>query len=161
MAQRFFLAAVLVLVATGTPAIAAADPAAPQLGATCRPELADAMTLLPDGQTYAACRESGAGYAWSAVQTPFEPNDSWLSYGPSMTLHGQGMRNPNLSSGQWTATPQDPQTECRAEQRPVVEAGVPGAPAASQSQPGQSLSLRLPSALFSVDLSGNCLWAKT
>ena len=159
MAQRFFLlSAVLVAALAWAPATAQADPAAPELGASCPSELADAMTLLPDGQTYAVCGQSGAGDVWSAVQTPFEPNGRWLSYGPPITLHGQGMRNPNLSSGRWTATPRDPQAVCRAEQKSVVEAGVLGAPEVSQAQAGQPLMLRLSSTLFSVDFSGNCLW---
>lgn len=161
MAQRFYLfSAVLAVALAGAPATAQADPAAPELGVACASELADVMTLLPDGQTYAVCGQSGTGYAWSAVQTPFDPNDSWLSYGTPIVLHGQGMRNPNLSSGRWTASPRDPQAVCRAEQKSVVEAGVLGAPEVSQAQPGQPLTLRLPSTLFSVELSGNCLWTK-
>jgi hypothetical protein len=161
MAQRFYLvSAVLAVALAGAPATAQADPPAPDLDGACATELADVMTLLPDGQTYAVCGQSGTGYVWSAVQTPFDPNDSWLSYGPPITLHGQGMRNPNLSSGRWTATPRDPLAVCRAEQKSVVEAGVLGAPEVSQAQPGQPLTLRLPSTLFSVELSGNCLWTK-
>lgn len=158
MAHRFPLVpAVLVAALACPPATAQADPVAPELGAACPSELADTMTLLPDGQTYAVCGQSGA---WAAVQTPFEPNDSWLSYGLAITLHGQGMRNPNLSSGRWTATPRDPEAVCQAEQKSVVEAGVLGAPEVSQALPGQPLTLRLSSRLFSVDLSGNCLWTK-
>ncbi|MCB0933062.1 MAG: hypothetical protein KDB71_14355 [Mycobacterium sp.] len=161
MAKRFsVVTALLAALAGAAVANADADPPAPQLGAACSPELADTMTLLPDEQTYAVCSESGAVDVWSAVQTPFEPSDSWLSYGPSMTLHGQGMRNPNLTSGSWTATPQDPQTVCRAVQKPVVAAGVLGIPEVSESQPGEPLTLRLPPNLFSIEISGNCLWTR-
>jgi hypothetical protein len=91
---------------------------------------------------------------------PFEPNDQWLSYGPMITLHGQGMRNPNLTSGRWTATPQDSETVCRAQQETVIEAGVLSAPQVSQGITGQPLSLEMLPKLFYAELSGNCLWVK-
>ena len=118
------------------------------------------MTLLPDERTYAVCGQTPAGYAWSDVQTPFEPNDSWLSYGPVITLHGQGMRNPNLTAGQWMATPRDPQTTCRAQQTTVVEAGVLAPPVPAEGQQGAPLSLQLLPRLFYLELSGDCLWQK-
>jgi hypothetical protein len=77
-----------------------------------------------------------------------------------ITLHGQGMRNPNLTSGQWTATPQDSETVCRAQQETVIEAGVLSAPQVSQGAQGQSLSLEMLPNLFYAGLSGNCLWVK-
>ena len=118
------------------------------------------MTLLPDDQIYIVCQESGAGHAWAAAQTPFDPNDTWLSYGPPITLHGQGMRNPNLASGRWTATPLDPAAQCQAEQQTVVEAGVLSAPQVSQGEPGKPLSLQLLPRLFYATLSGTCLWVR-
>jgi hypothetical protein len=118
------------------------------------------MTLLPDEQTYVICQEGGAGYAWTAASVPFEPNDTWLSYGPAITLHGQGMRNPNLSSGWWTATPQDDETECRVQQETVVEAGVLSQPQVSQAQKGEQLSVKMLPKLFYVELSGNCRWER-
>lgn len=161
MVVRLSLGAALLMVVGGvSPAIAAADPAVPQLQATCPVELADTMTLLPDEETYAVCQVTGAGAVWAPVQTPFEPSDSWLSYGPNITLHGQGMRNPNLSSGTWTATPRDSQTSCRAVQRTVVAAGVLSAPEVSEGQPGEAMPLRLPTNLFAVELGGDCLWTR-
>jgi hypothetical protein len=119
------------------------------------------MTLLPDEQSYVVCQEEiDARFAWTPAPTPFEPNDQWLSYGPVITLHGQGMRNPNLTSGQWTATPQDSETVCRAQQETVIEAGVLSAPQVSQGAQGQSLSLEMLPNLFYAELSGNCLWVK-
>ena len=141
-------------------AVAHADVNPPAVGAWCSAELADTMTLLPDQTTYVTCQQAGTGYAWAMVQTPFPPNDQWLSYGPAITLHGQGMRNPNLSSGQWTATPQDPDSACRATQTTVVEAGVLAAPQVSEGDHGEPLPLEMLPKLFYIELAGNCLWVK-
>ena len=116
---------------------------------------------MPDGQTYVVCREEiGARFAWQAAPVPFEPNAEWLSYGPPINLHGQAMRNPNLTSGQWTATPQDPQTVCRAQQQTVVAAGVLAPTQVFEGKKGQSLSVEMLPKLFYVELSGNCLWTE-
>ena len=65
------------------PAVAHAEPAPPEVGSACPADQVDAMTLLPDEQTYVRCQEQfGSAFSWVAVQTPFEPNDVWLSYGP-------------------------------------------------------------------------------
>ena len=70
------------------------------------------------------------------------------------------MRNPNLSSGQWTATPQDAETVCRAQQETVVEAGVLSPPQVFEGKPGQQLSVEMLPKLFYVELSGHCLWTE-
>jgi hypothetical protein len=119
------------------------------------------MTLLPDETTYVVCGQSGAGYAWTPVTTPFPPNERWLSYGPAITLHGQGMRNPNLSSGRWTATPRDPQTRCQVTQTTVVEAGVLAAPEVTEGEQGAPLAVEMQPKLFYAELAGDCLWVKT
>lgn len=127
----------------------------------CPAELADTMTLLPDESTYVSCQQqSGGGYGWVPVQTPFEPNDSWLSYGPVINLHGQGMRNPNLTSGNWTATPQAPDATCRAEEQTVVEAGVLSAPQIFEAEQGKPMAVPMLPKLFYLQLSGHCLWTK-
>ena len=144
--------------------VASAEPAPlpppPVIGEPCAQDLTGAMTLLPDERTYAVCQDVIGGQFWSAVQTPFEPNDTWLSYGPAITLHGQGMRNPNLTSGAWVATPLDPQSVCRVQQTTVVEAGVLAPPQVSEGEPGQALSVQMLPKLFYSEMSGNCVWAK-
>ena len=65
---------------------------------------------------------------WQTVATPAPPSDRWLSVGPAMTLHGEGRRNPDVRSGDWTATPQDSTSRCRAEQSTVVSPGVVSPP---------------------------------
>lgn len=137
-----------------------ADLAPPELGGGCPVELADSMTLLPDEITYVACQNNGFGFAWTPVQTPFPPNDKWLSYGPPITLHGQGMRNPNLSSGRWTATPQNPESTCKATETTVVEAGVLAAPQVFEGEQGQPLILEMLPQLFYAELAGDCLWVR-
>lgn len=162
MARHHVLMSALVFAASVlVPGVARADVAPLAVGSACDSGLTDTMTLLPDETTYVACRQQfTVGHAWAVVQTPFPPNDAWLSYGPSITLHGQGMRNPNLSSGQWTATPQDPETICSATQTTVVEAGVLAAPEVSEGEQGKPLSLEMLPKLFYAELAGNCLWVK-
>ncbi len=156
---RGALCAAAVLLVGPVP-VARADVPEPAVGAGCPAVLADSMTLLPDQVSYVACRQAGPGYAWSAVQTPFPPNDTWWTYGPPITLHGQGMRNPNLSSGRWTATPQDPEATCRATQTTVVAAGELAAPQVTEGEKGQILKLEMRPALFYAELAGDCLWKK-
>jgi len=143
-------------------ATASADTLVPQAGTPCPAALSGTMTALPDRGGYLACQgEPNAPNSWVPVVEPFPPNDKWLSYGPAMTLHGEGLRNPNLSSGQWTATPQDPAEKCTAEQITVVRAGVVAPPEISAGEPGQPLSLQVLPRLFSIKLSGDCLWSQS
>ena len=154
------VAAVLAVLTCGT---AHADPQAPQVGAGCPAELDGSMTLLPDEVTYVVCQEQpggSGGFAWASVQTPFDPNDSWLSYGPPIHLHGQGMRNPNVTSGNWTATPLDPSATCRAEEQTVVEAGVLSEPEVFEGEQGMPLAVPMLPKLFYLKLSGHCLWTR-
>jgi len=139
-----------------TPAVASADPEVPQPGTACSPDLSDAMTWPPGDKAPLVC----LGNQWQAVAAPQPPNDRWLSYGPTITLHGEGLRNPNVASGDWTATPRDANSSCRAEQRAVVGPGVVGAPQVTESPQGQPLSFQVVPQLFSIEMSGNCLWTR-
>ena len=114
------------------------------------------MTWRPDDDTPMEC----LGNQWQTVTTPQPPNDRWLSFGPPMTLHGQGMRNPNVAAGAWTATPQDADSQCRAVQQAVVSAGEVGPPQVSESPTGQPLSFQLLPQLFSIEMTGYCLWTR-
>lgn len=163
MKIRFGAAALAVLAAGAAlvfPAPSQAEPVGPQLGDGCSAELSGAMTVLPDGQTYAICQEVIDSAVWASVPTPFDPSDTWWSYGPTITLHGQGMRNPNLRSGEWTAAPQDPQSACRLQQQTVVEAGVLSAPQVTEGEAGKALTVQMQPKLFYAELSGNCLWTR-
>jgi hypothetical protein len=139
------------------PAVASADPVLPHPGNPCAPELSGTMTWPSDAEVPLECLDN----QWQSVTTPQPPNDRWLSFGPAMRLHGQGMRNPNVAAGAWTATPQDAGAQCRAEQRAVVSAGEVGPPVVAESPKGQPLSFQLLPQLFSIEMSGYCLWTRT
>lgn len=160
MLNRAGVPAAIVALLLAAPGIAAADTTAPQAGAGCPGDQAGVMTQLPNGSDYLVCLPGADGATWSAVATPFDPHDRWLSYGPPIILHGQGFRNPNLTSGQWTATPLEPTTSCSAEQVTVVGAGVLAPPQRSDGQPGVALSVELLPKLFTVALAGDCLWSR-
>lgn len=138
-------------------AVSAADPAAPQPETPCTSDLRAVMTLPPEDTAPIVC----TGARWGPVDTPYPVSDRWLSNGPAMKLHGQGLRNPNLLSGAWTATPLDDETTCRAEQYAVIP-GTPqvGPPRVDQGDPGKSLSFEVLQRLFSIEMSGNCLWQR-
>ena len=157
--HRIALAAAALPTALLFGATAWADPITPQSDTPCAPGLSGVMTWPQNDALPLVCADAPGGRQWQRVTTPQPPNDRWLSTGPAVTLHGEGQRNPNVESGNWTATPQDPAGRCRAEQRVVVSPGVLGTPTVSESAPGQPLSFQVPPRLFTIILSGNCLWA--
>jgi hypothetical protein len=148
-------AAALALLFTA-PGVASADPVAPQPNTPCPSGFSDVMTWLPGAKMPLACQDG----RWQAVTSPQPPSDRWLSYGPEMTLHGEGRRNPSVRSGEWTATPQDSNSRCRAEQSAVVSPGVVGPPQTAEGQPGQQLDFQMVPRLFDLQLSGYCLWER-
>ena len=141
-------------------ALAGADPVAPAPGSPCAGNLADALTQLSDGSTFLVCHAAPDGYRWTRFDGPYPSSDRWFSYGPAVRLHGQGLRNPEILSGHWTATPQDASSTCSAEQAAVVSAGEVGAPQVSTGQPGQALDFEVLPVVFSISLTGNCLWER-
>jgi hypothetical protein len=147
------LAAAMLLVAgamLGAPS-AAAEPDGPQPGDRC--PAPNALTKLPD-RTVLTC----SGSTWTVYDGPYPSSDTWLSYGPGVTLHGQGLRNPEILSGSWVATPLDPETQCQVEQTTVVAAGEVSAPQTTTGAPGQVLDVEVLPVVFSITLSGDCLW---
>jgi hypothetical protein len=148
------LLAVFVLALAATP-VAHADPVAPQPGSPCAGDVADALTQLPD-RSFLSCT---AG-SWQPFTGPYPSSDKWLSYGPAVRLHGQGLRNPEILSGKWVATPQDSASACSATQAAVVSAGEVGAPQVSTGEPGRPLDFEVLPVVFSIELSGACLWER-
>jgi hypothetical protein len=144
-------------IALGTAPVALADAPAPQAGTPCSTGLSGVMTWSADATMPLVCVDE----QWQAVTSPPPPNDRWLSVGPAITVHGQGMRNPNVASGDWTATPQEPGSQCRAAQQTVVSPGVLSPRHVSEGKAGQQFSLQLPPTLFTIELSGYCLWTRT
>lgn len=138
-----------------------ADAPVPHAGAPCPADFAGAMTQLPGGRDFLVCQAGpDAPGSWAPVLDPFDPNSRWLSYGPEITLHGQGFRNPNLRSGDWTATPLDPATVCSADQVTVIGPGELAPLVHSQGDPGQPLRLQVLPKLFTITLGGECLWSE-
>jgi hypothetical protein len=157
--QRWPAFALIAVAALSPSAIAAADPAVPQPGTSCDASLGDAMTW-PDGTAPLACTGGPAGYQWSTVDSPYPVSARWVSFGPPMKLHGEGLRNAAIQSGDWTATPLDPDSRCGAEQIAVVPGLGAGPPRDVEGEPGRPLSLQVVPLLFSIEMTGDCLWQK-
>ncbi|PND58111.1 hypothetical protein CRM90_08960 [Mycobacterium sp. ENV421] len=136
---------------------ARADVPVPQPGAACPAELTDVMTRLPDVGDFLVCQATGM---WAPVLAPFDPVSRWLSYGAGITLHGQGFRNPNLRSGQWTAAPLDPSAVCSADQVTVIGPGELAPVVHSPGESGQPLHLDVLPKLFTITMNGDCLWSE-
>ena len=161
------LASLAALVAlTGATALSSsarvwADPAVPQQDTPCSANFADAMTSAPDDNMPLLCAEQPNGaYEWKSVTSPYPVSDRWLTYGPELKLHGEGLRDGRIKSGDWIATPQDANTQCRARQIAVVDAGVVGPPQITEGAMGKPVSIQVVPRLFSIQMTGYCLWAK-
>ena len=153
--------ALAITVPVAAPAVADADTAVPQQNSECSENLAGALTQLPDLRTLLECSSlPGLGYQWQSYDNPYPNSDRWLTYGPTLTLHGEGQRNPEVKSGEWTGYPQDGGAQCVAQQTVVLGAGELGPPQVATGALGLPLKLQLLPLLFTVDLSGNCLWQK-
>ena len=149
--------------ALATLPVASAEPPVPQADTPCAQNLDGALTQLLNYTmrvtTYLECRnQPGVGYRWQVFDDPYPSSDRWLSFGPKLVLHGEGQRNREINSGDWLGTPQDSTSQCKAEQVAVVSAGTVGAPQVSTGEPGQPLKLQVLPLLFTIELSGYCLW---
>jgi len=154
--KRAMAGAVAALAVVFSPGIAAADPVAPQANTPCPPDAAGAATRPADANMPLVC----SGGSWQAATIPQPPNDRWLSVGPPISLNGNGRQNPDVQSGDWTATPRDADTRCRAEQVTVLGPGVTSAPEVAESAPGGRLDVTFQPRLFKLQLSGDCLWTR-
>ena len=146
-------AAFAVVFSAGT---ATADPVAPQVNTPCPPDAAGAATQPADAKMPLVC----AGGSWQAVTTPQPPNDRWLTEGPPILLNGDGRQNPDVQSGDWTATPRNADTRCRAEQVVVLGPGVLAEPQVTEGAAGERLDVTFQPRLFKLQLSGDCLWTR-
>ena len=157
MRRAAAVAAVAALAVVFSGGTAVADPAAPQENTPCPTDAAGAATRPADAKMPLVC----TGGSWQSETTPQPPNDRWLSVGPPVLLHGDGRRNPDVQSGDWTATPRNADTRCRAEQTTVLEPGVLTAPEIAEGPAGQPLEVTFKPRLFGLQLSGDCLWTRT
>jgi hypothetical protein len=163
MKQRMAVGVTVLVVTAGlfAPAFAHAEPVVPQPNTQCSENLAGALTQLPDLTTLLECRnQPGLGYRWQIFDSPYPNSDRWLTYGPKLTLHGEGQPNREINSGDWIGYPQDSDSRCTAEQLVIASAGGLSPPQVSTGEPGLSLKFRAQPLLFTVELSGNCLWRK-
>jgi hypothetical protein len=141
--------------------LAAAAPATPQAGAACTQAVGNALAQLPDLMTVLQCRDQGNGeYRWQLFDSPFPHGDRWLTYGPVLTLHGEGQPNREIDSGAWVGYPQSPDSRCMAAQLDNTAAGDRTPPQVATGEPGKPLKLRIVPLLFTVELQGDCLWQK-
>ena len=131
--------------------------AEPVSDAPCTADLDGALTLPVGARVPLACSDG----RWEPVTDPYPISAKWASYGPAMTLHGQGRPNPNLLSGAWTATPLSPDSACSATQSAVVP-GSPtvGPPRVDRATAGQPLTFDVVPVLFTIEMSGDCLWQR-
>ena len=134
-------------------AVAPVASAQPQPGAPC--PASDALTKLPD-RTVLTC----AGGVWAPFGGPYPSSGIWVSDDAGITLHGQGLRNPEIMSGAWTGTPLDPAAVCGVEQAAVVSAGEVGPTQTIAGVTGRPLDFQVLPVVFTITLRGDCLWQK-
>ncbi|OLP00107.1 hypothetical protein BVU76_22290 [Mycolicibacterium porcinum] len=164
-------AALTVATALTTSACAHAEPepvppgppetTAPQADGACAESLSDALTLMghgPAGNNRRLLQCSGG--AWKPSDNPYPSSDRWLTTGPLLILHGQGRRNPEAKAGTWTGSPQTTEARCGAEVVDVLGAGKTSEPATFTGESGQPLTFEVSDHMFTVKLSGYCLWQR-
>lgn len=152
--RRQAVAAAAALAALVSAPIAVAEPSAPQPGSPCDAALVGGLTTTADATL--ECAPQG----WRAVSTPTPSSDTWVSLGPPVKVHGNGLRNPQLQSGEWTGTPLDPGTRCTVQQVPVLRGVGAGPPEDLEGERGQPLSFTTPELVFSIEFGGACLWQR-
>jgi hypothetical protein len=135
----------------------------PQPGSACGDTLDGALTALPqpagitgNAKTLLQCGDG----TWRPFVDAYPSSDRWLTTGPELILHGQGLQNPEAKAGTWTASPQTTETRCSAESVDVVAAGQTSQPQTFTADPGRPLTFDVSDHMFTVKLSGYCLWRR-
>jgi hypothetical protein len=155
--RTLMVATAVSAVALGGAPHAHADPAVPpQAGTSCAPGLDGALTGVAGSKALLQCRDG----SWQPYTEVYPSGDRWLTTDAPLTLHGQGMRNPEVLAGAWTGTPQDGESTCTATLIDVVAAGELGAPQTVTGGAGQPLEFPVSAKLFTVTLTGFCLWQR-
>ena len=137
------------------------ETAPPQQATSCAQGLAGALTPTGSAQTgnnlhLLQCSDG----IWQPFADPYPSSDRWLTTGGELVLHGQGRRNPEAKAGTWTASPQTSEARCSAESVDVIGAGRTSAPQTYSSDAGRSLTFEVSDHMFTVKLSGYCLWQR-
>lgn len=135
---------------------------APQPDSPCPASLAGALTpadpaQLGNNRRLLHCADG----TWQTFSDPYPSSDRWLSTGPGLILHGQGRRNPEAAAGTWAATPQTAEAHCSVEVVDVLAAGRTSEPQTFTAAPGQPLTFDVSDHMFTMKLSGYCLWARS
>ena len=126
---------------------------------------ADDVAAVPDQSTEPGARKSlleCKDGSWQDYRAEYPNSDRWLSTGPELVLHGQGVRNPEFMAGHWTGTPQESDAICHAT---YVQGGDDN-PKITQTHEvngdaGKPVEFEAPVRLFTVTLTGNCLWERS
>ena len=133
-----------------------ADTTAAQPDSPCPDGFEGALTGTGTERPLLIC----TGGTWQQLHDPYPSSDRWLTTGPELIVHGQGRRNPEAKAGSWTGLPQTAEAHCRVDSVDVVGAGRTSAPQTFTAGAGQPLHFEVSDHLFTVALSGFCLWQR-
>ena len=133
---------------------AGADPAT---DTSCTPELEGVMSKRATSDVAMLCKDR----MWWPQPVDAPPSDRWVTFGPTLTMRGQGLPNPNVVQGSWLATPIGPWTRCRSMQQSGVAPGAISPPLEDQGPPNQPMLFQIDPNMVSTQFSGYCLWVRT
>jgi hypothetical protein len=149
---RTLVAAVATALVTAP--VALADPAT---DTSCTPALAGVMSKKPAADVVMLCKDR----MWYPQPADAPPSDRWVSFGPTLTLHGEGLPDPNLVQGSWNAIPLGPWTRCRSVQQTGYAPGAISKPVADQGSPNTPMSFEVEANVVTIQFSGYCLWMRS
>lgn len=168
--RNLALVAAAAVAAAGGIVLARADPGpdqsdvgVPAVGASCSAGLDGAVTALPSQPGDPVNRKNllrcTAG-SWQTDNDEYPSSDRWLVSGPELVLHGQGVRNAEMFAGTWTGIPQTPEAVCTAVVRDAT-GGKIADPQTVTAGAGQRATFPASDWLYTVTLSGDCLWERS
>jgi hypothetical protein len=152
MTRRLLAVLVAIVTATlcGAP-VAVADPAT---DTSCTPALEGVTTKKLEADVVMLCRDG----MWYPQPADAPPSNRWVSWGPTLTLRGEALPNPNINMGRWLARPLGEWTRCRSLQQTGVAAGAVSKPIADQGSIDVPMLFDIVTNAVTVHFSGYCLW---
>lgn len=147
---RVLLAGLTTATAITAP-IAGADPAT---DTSCTPALEGVMSKRAASDVQMLCRDG----MWWPQPDDVPPSGRWVTFGPTLTLRGDALPNPNVTQGNWLATPIGPWTRCRSMQQAGVAPGALSPPLIDQGPPNLPMSFQVDVHVVTAQFSGYCLW---